>query len=137
MGIRAFLTNGSSLSKYLTRHLSDALEDSAFRIMNTEEDLELAQTKHRVATIDWEMQLVIRRLAIFGFSIGICLYCLFFCSDCLLGVMVISACFCQLSPILLFPFFCSLAFFIGSHLPTVEQIFTISADIYEFHEKYK
>jgi hypothetical protein len=101
------------------------------------DDLDLAQTKKKVAAMDWEMQLVIRRLAVIVLSLGLCVYCVFVCSDCLLGVMVVSACFCQLSPILLFPFACSLVFFIASHLPTVEQIFTISADVYEFHEKYK
>lgn len=105
--------------------------------VSLEDDPEIAVTKRRVSAMDWEMQLAFRRLAVILSSLALCVYCLFACSDCLLIVMMVSACFCQLSPILLFPFVCSLAFFIGSHLPTVEQVFTISEDIYQFHAKYK
>lgn len=105
--------------------------------VSLDDDPEVAQTKQRISAMDWEMQLAFRRLAVILLTLAICVYCLLACSDCLLIVMIVSACFCQLSPILLFPFMCSLAFFIGSHLPTVEQVFTISEDIYEFHEKYK
>jgi hypothetical protein len=106
-------------------------------IDSLEDDPEIALTKKRIHAMDWEMQLVLRRLILVGLTIGVCVYCVFSCGYCLLIIMVVSACFCQWSPLLLFPFTCSLVFYIGSHIPTLEQIFTISADIYEFHEKYK
>ena len=105
-------------------------------VLSPEDDPEIAQTKKQVTGMDWELQLAGRRLLIILCSLVLCLYCLFTCSECLLLVMVFSACFCQLSPILMFPFMCSLVFYVGSHLPTVERIFTITEDIYELHEKY-
>lgn len=105
-------------------------------VSTLEDDPEIAQTKKMASGIDLELRIAGRRLLIILFSLILCLYCLFTCSECLLLIMVFSACFCQLSPILMFPFTCSLVFFIGSHISTVERIFTISEDIYELHEKY-
>jgi len=102
-----------------------------------DDDPEIAITKKKIHAIDWEIQLMLRRLIMVALTIGVCVYCLFSCGYCLLIIMVISACFCQWSPLLIFPFFCSLVFYVGSHIPTMEQVFTISQDIYEFHEKYK
>ena len=101
------------------------------------DDPEIATTKRKIDAMDWELQLLIRRLILVTLTLAICVYCLFSCGYCLLVIMVISACFCQWSPLLMFPFFCSLVFYLGSHIPTLEQIFTISEDIYQFHEKYK
>lgn len=104
---------------------------------NVEEDPELVVTKKKIKAMDEEIQLTLRRLALVALTLGVCVYCLYTCGYCLLIIMIVSACFCQWSPLMLFPFFCSLAFYVGSHIPTLEQVFTISEDIYEFHEKYK
>jgi uncharacterized membrane protein len=105
--------------------------------MLLETDPEIVTTRKKIKVMDEEIQLAVRRLAIVALTLGVCIYCLYFCEHCLLVIMMVSACFCQCSSVMFFPFFCSLAFYIGSHIPTLEQIFTISEDIYKFHEKYK
>lgn len=102
-----------------------------------EEDAEIIQTKRKIKAMDEECQLTLRRLALLSIILGICVYCMFACSNCLLGIMVVSACFCQSCPLLWLPFFCSITLYVVSHMPTLEQAFTITEDIYTFHEKYK
>lgn len=97
------------------------------------------QRKKPKTTIDLddECQIFILRVALILFSIGICVYCLYECSACLLVIMIVSACFCIGSPWLIIPFLCSLGFYVATHMPILRQALTVSEDIYKFREMYK
>lgn len=109
---------------------------STTRNGSLEEDPEILLTKKKIKAMDENCQITLRRLTLAVITLAICLYCMFTCGYCLLLIMIFSACFCHCSSWLLFPFACSLILFIVSHIPTLEQAFTISEDIYSFHQKY-
>ena len=101
-----------------------------------ETDPEILLTRKKIKAMDEECQLTLRRIALGFFTLAVCLYCMYTCGYCLLFIMIFSACFCHCSSLLLFPLICSSFLLIISHMPTLEQAFTISEDIYTFHEKY-
>jgi hypothetical protein len=109
------------------------------RVVKEEELVKETQPKKKSKTIDLddECQLFIMRVTLIIFSVGACIYCLYRCSACLLVIMVVSACFCISSPWLVIPFFCSLGFYVATHMPILRQALTVSEDVYKLREMYK
>ena len=109
------------------------------KVMQEEEgdDPEVARTMKRIKTMDAECQLSLRVFALVSFTLALCIYCTYTDSTLLLLITVVCACCTPMAPMLVFPLVCSLVFYILSHIPTMEQIFTVAEDIYNFHEKYK
>jgi hypothetical protein len=101
------------------------------------DDPEVAMTMKRIKSMDAECQLSLRVFALVSITLGICFYCMYTDSTWLLVITMVCACCSPVAPMLVFPLFCSLVFYILSHIPTMEQIFTVAEDIYEFHQKYK
>lgn len=111
--------------------------DSTAISVNLEDDPQVVLTKRKIKAIDAECQLTLRVMVFVVLTILICVYCMYTESAWLLVIMMACACCLPASPMLLFPLVCSLACYIASHIPTMEQIFTVAEDIYDFHQKYK
>lgn len=100
------------------------------------DDQEMALAKKRIKALDTQCQLSLRILALVAITLGACIYCMYTNSAWLLLIMVVCACCAPANPMLLLPLVCSLFCYAITHIPTLEQIFTIAEDIYKFHQKY-
>ena len=105
--------------------------------MMLDDDPEILLAKKRIRKMDTECWLSLRVLGLVVVTLGACVYCMYYASSFLLVIMMVCACCVPAAPMLFFPLICSLACYVLTHIPTMEQVFTVAEDIYEFHEKYK
>lgn len=107
-------------------------EEDASLVMSEPPDLLRARKKLKV--LDEECVLAVKLLLVLAGSIGLCLYCVFYCSHYLLVIMIASACCCTTYPVMALPFMLSLLLYVFSHQRALAQAFTLAEDVYAFQD---
>ena len=93
------------------------------------------RARKKLKVLDEDCVILVKLLITLVVTLGLCIYCLLYCSHYLLVIMIASACCCTSYPVMALPFIFSLLFYVVPHRRALGQAFTLAEDVYSFQQE--